>query len=633
MTETRFFPIIVVGAGHAGCEAAAAAARLGIPTLLLTLNLSTVALMPCNPSIGGPGKGHLVREMAALGGEMPRVIDHTCLQLKWLNTSRGPAVQARRAQADKLRYQERMLHSLFSVPNLTIREGLVTALETANDRIRGVILETGLRFGCDKLILATGTYLGGRIIVGPESWPGGPHNQRAATALSGSLTAAGVGLRRLQTATPPRVHRDSLTYDRMKELPGDETAGGFCWENRRRHLPDQKPCYLTFTTEATIAAVQKNLQQSPLVLANITDDGPKHCPSIDRKVLKFPRIVQHQIFVEPESREGDEYYLQGLTTSMPPAAQREILHTVPGLESAHILRYGYAIEYDALKPGLFRKTMASRVIDGLYTAGQLNGTSGYEEAASQGLIAGINAAHAVLGRGEFTLSRTEAYLGVLIDDLSLWDHPEPYRITPFFAEFRLSLREETAEIRLSGYGNRLGLTNPQIFREITQWQERIRQELESIRNIAVHPTAKVRDRLEQSGSGGLKKAVSLLEILRRPGIRYRDLSGFCENPPVFSLEHSDEIMLLENEAKYGGYAERETERMETTRCLENIRLPMPEIPAAAKMLRPELIEELTGNRFDDLGQLAKKHCLSREELAILLANSPGKKPADKSSEP
>ena len=619
MNEQQGFQVIVVGGGHAGCEAALAAARLGARTLLLTMNLSTIALMPCNPSIGGPGKGHLVRELSALGGEMPRVIDQTCLQMKWLNTSRGPAVQARRAQADKNRYQDHMTRTLFSLPHLQVREGHVVDLECVSGKVRGVTLETGVKIACDTLILATGTYLGGRIIVGPRSWEGGPHNQRAATALSDSLRRHGVALRRLQTATPPRVHRDSLDFSRMKELPGDETVGGFCWENRRRRLLGQKPCYLTFTTPETIAAVKANLAQSPLVLANITDDGPKHCPSIDRKVLKFPTIVHHQIFVEPETGAGDEYYLQGLTTSMPPEAQREILATVPGLEKVHILRYGYAIEYDALASGLFRKTMASRVVDGLYTAGQINGTSGYEEAAAQGFIAGINAAFAVLGRGEFTLSRTEAYLGVLIDDLVLWDHPEPYRITPYFAEFRLSLREETAEMRLSGQGHHLGLIADEKFQKISAWSDRIRRELAGLQSIPIHPSAVMCELLAHTGSGGLKKSVSLLDILRRPGIRFQDLPAFLPEGVALSLENADEIAILENEAKYGGYADRERERMHMTRVMEDFRLPLTEIPAGFTMLRAELIEELKGSRCDDLGQLAKKHCLSRGELAILLA--------------
>lgn len=612
-------PIIVVGAGHAGCEAALAAARSGVETLLVTMNLSTVALMPCNPSIGGPGKGHLVREIGALGGEMAACIDATCLQMKWLNVSKGPAVRARRAQADKVAYRRRMLATLFATPHLTIRQGMVTRVLAAGGRVTGVELETGVVLSCDRLILAPGTSLNGRIIVGPRSWPGGPHNQRAATGLSESLAALGVPWRRLQTATPPRIRRDSVERAATRELPGDPDAGGFLWEHRTRRLESQESCWLTFTNEATIAAVRRNLPFSPLVLENITNVGPKHCPSIDRKVLKFPDQVRHQIFIEPEGRDSDEMYLQGLTTSMPPASQREIVRSIPGLERAEITRYGYAIEYDALAPGAIRKSMASRVLEGLFTAGQINGTSGYEEAAAQGLIAGINAVRSLRGEPPWVPSRTEAYLGVLIDDLSTWDHPEPYRMTPAQAEFRLHLREDSAEARLLDDARALGLVPPARIAAIADWLARIRAEIARLDAWKVSPTGPLRERLAAAGTGGLKKQVSLAEILQRPTIGYRDLPALIGADFQPGLSAPDEIAYLETELRYRGYAAREDERRAETRWLEGLRLPLTLPASTAAVLPPSVRELLASQRFEDLGQAIRKHCLSRGELAILMA--------------
>jgi len=618
MNAMHHFPVIVVGAGHAGCEAALASARLGVPTLLLTMNLSTVALMPCNPSIGGPGKGHLVREIGVLGGEMAAAIDDTCIQLKWLNTSKGPAVRARRAQADKELYRSRMLQTLQATRGLTLRQGHVTSIITENGRVRGIELETDIRFSCECLVLATGTYLASRIIVGRESWPGGPHQQRAAIGLSASLEASGVPLRRLQTATPPRLDRDSIDRSKMQEMPGDPLAGGFLWEHRRRRLDGQLPCWLTFTDERTIDAVRRHIQTSPLVVGNITNVGPKHCPSIDRKVLKFPNMTRHQIFVEPEGRESGEVYLQGLTTSMPPEAQRDVVASVPGLETARIVRYGYAIEYDALAPGCLRKTMASRALEGLFTAGQINGTSGYEEAAAQGLIAGANAALSILGRPVFTPSRADGYIGVLIDDLATWDHQEPYRITPANAEFRLHLRDDTAEARLVGAGWRLGLVGEPRFSEISGWLNRIQAESMRLDECSLTPTAELREKLAGTGTGSLKKRVSAAEILQRPGVGYTDLPSIAAGFTP-ALHEPDEIDTLEIGIKYRGYASREAQRMEETRRLESLKLPL-KIPDGKEVALSERAREvLASGRFDDIAQAARTRCLERSDLAILWA--------------
>lgn len=615
----RKFSIIVVGAGHAGCEAALAAARLGADTLLLTMNISTIALMPCNPSIGGPGKGHLVREIGALGGEMPTCIDETCVQMKWLNTSKGPAVRSRRAQADKYLYRQFMTRTLFNTPGLTVRQGHVTEVITDKGQIRGVKLETGLEFFCDKLIVTSGTYLNSRIILGRASWSGGPQNQSPAIGLSDSLVKAGVAVRRLQTATPPRILKSSVDLSKMSELPGDLNSGGFLWEHRRRNYQNQISCYLTFTDERSVQAVRNNLSESPLVLENITNEGPKHCPSIDRKILKFPDQIKHQIFVEPEGWDSQELYLQGLTTGMPTQAQSEIVGSVAGLENAVILRFGYAIEYDALAPGQLHKTMESRAIGGLYTAGQLNGTSGYEEAAAQGLIAGINAVRSLQGKPPYWPSRTRSYIGVLVDDLSTWEKPEPYRITPGHAEFRLTLRDDSAERRLIADGYKIGMVDENRFLKISAWANRINTEISRLDGLSLFPSEEMRERLIISGTGDLKKRVSAGEILQRPGISYRDVIALLGQTSSDPLDAEDEIICLETEIKYRGYFERELERIKQTEFLEKILLPVDVSDKRLQILPQALLDTLQTNKFDDLSQMVRKNCLSRSELAMLLA--------------
>jgi len=402
-------------------------------------------------------------------------------------------------------------------------------------------------------------------------------------------------------------------------LPGDQDSVGFLCENRLRNYDRQMSCYLAFTDEDSVAAVRRNLSESPLVLENITNDGPKHCPSIYRKIIRFPDMVKHQIFVEPEGWQSEELYLQGLTTGMPPAAQKDIVCSVKGLENAVILRYGYAIEYDALAPGLIRKTMENRSVKGLYSAGQINGTSGYEEAAAQGLIAGINAALALKSCPSYWPSRTNSYIGVLVDDLSIWQKPEPYRITPGHAEFRLTLRDDSAERRLTEDGYRIGLVSEARYRVINDWKVRIEKELERLESLSLFPSSDVREKLIQMGTGDLKKRVSGCEILQRPGIGYSDLKSLLETAEDSWLSAVDEIYSIETEIKYSGYFERESEKIAQTRFLESVRLPLSVVDNRLMILSPQTIDLLTSDKYDDLNQLVRKNCLSRSELAILLA--------------
>lgn len=619
MTQKRHYSVIVVGGGHAGCEAALASARLGADTLLVTMNITTIALMPCNPSIGGPGKGHLVREIGALGGEMASCIDETCVQMKWLNTSKGPAVRSRRAQADKYLYRQRMINTLFEQENLDVRQGQVTEILCSDGKIHGIKLETGIELLCERLIITSGTYLNSRIVLGRESWDGAPQNQKAAIGLSASLEKHGIRLRRLQTATPPRVLKSSVNLDILQELPGDVDAGGFTWEDRLRRYEKQIPCFLTFTDERSIAAVKRHMVDSPLVLENITNDGPHHCPSIDRKLLKFPHMVKHQIFIEPEGWKSQELYLQGLTTGMPPVAQEDILANVTGLENAIILRYGYAIEYDALAPGQFRKTMESRIIKGLYTAGQINGTSGYEEAASQGLIAGINAILSLRGDEPYWPSRTRSYIGVLVDDLSTWDQPDPYRVTPGYAEFRLTLRDDSAERRLIEDGYRIGLVSKERYEKIFGWKKRIEDEIEALDNLSLLPNAEAREIMAKTGTGELKKPATGSELLQRVGMNYKYVTELLHKPAETCLTASDEIYALETDIKYRGYADREAERIKQVDFLENIRLPMELSDERFKIINKQALEIMQSDRYDDLSQMVRMNHFSKSELAILLA--------------
>lgn len=608
------YAVIVVGGGHAGCEAALAAARLGCKTLMITMNLDTIAQLSCNPAIGGPAaKSHLVREIDALGGEMGKVIDQTYLNIRMLNLSRGPAVHALRAQADKVKYRAVMTMTLESQPNLTVRQGMVSKLLYEDGAICGVQLNTGTKITGETVVLATGTFLRGVVVIGDVRYPGGRQGEPSADDLSQSLVDAGLRLARFQTATPPRVHADSVDYGKLTCQPGSEKPLRFSFDTPLV-VREQVPCWYTRTTPDTIRVIQKNIELSPIQSGTVQGKGPRYCPSIDRKVMRFPDKVDHQIFLEPEGEYTKELYCLGLTTSMPEHIQAKILQTIPGLENAQIMRSGYAVEYDYILPDQTYPTLESKVIKGLFTAGQINGTSGYEEAAAQGLIAGINAAHKVLGRPPLILSRSQAYIGVLIDDLVTKGTDEPYRMMTSRAEYRLILRQDNADLRLRELGYKIGLIDEQRYQKLKAKRAAIQNTLKWLRETPVSPTKEVRDYLIQLGSGDLKKAVTLHEILQRPELKFGDLEFFAPLPEL----DPEVIEQVEIECKFKGYIERQLKQIEEFNKMEDISIPDDIDYFQIKGLRSEAKERLTAIRPTSVGQAARISGVSPADINVLL---------------
>ncbi|NMB38553.1 MAG: tRNA uridine-5-carboxymethylaminomethyl(34) synthesis enzyme MnmG [Firmicutes bacterium] len=611
---SKDYAVIVVGGGHAGCEAALAAARLGCKTLLLTINIDNIAQMSCNPAIGGPAaKSHLVREIDALGGEMAKVIDKTYLNIRKLNLSRGPAVHALRAQADKIKYRALMTFTLQSQPNLTVRQGFVTELLVEDQVIKGVKLKSGRIITGDTLILAAGTFLGGIIVIGDIRYPGGRQGEPSADELSKSLAANGLKLSRFQSATPPRIHADSVDYSKLTEQPGSKAPLTFSFDTTVINKK-QVPCWYTRTTSETIRVIRENLDTSPIQTGMVSGKGPRFCPSIDRKVLRFPDKVDHQVFLEPEGEYTKELYCLGLTTSMPEYVQKKMLSSIPGLENAEIMRTGYAVEYDYILPHQIYPSLESKVIEGLFTAGQINGTSGYEEAAAQGLIAGINAARKVYGKPSVILSRSQAYIGVLIDDLVTKGIDEPYRMMTSRAEYRLILRQDNADLRLRKLGHSIGLVDAAQYERVVKKQEEITKTLEWLSSIQVSPTDKVRKQLKKLKSGDLKKAVTLHEILQRPEIEFKDLAYFAELP-----ELSQEVLeQVEIECKFKGYIDRQLKQIEEFKKMEDIRIPKEFDYSQIVGLGNEAREQLAAVKPASLGQAARIAGVSPADISVLL---------------
>ncbi|MFJ7365934.1 tRNA uridine-5-carboxymethylaminomethyl(34) synthesis enzyme MnmG [Peribacillus frigoritolerans] len=567
--EAGSYDVIVIGAGHAGSEAGLAAARVGAKTLMVTINLDMVAFMPCNPSVGGPAKGIVVREIDALGGEMGRNIDKTHIQMRMLNTAKGPAVRALRAQADKFLYQQEMKKTIEDQENLTLIQGMVEELIVENGVCTGVITKTGAVYRAKTVVITTGTYLRGEIILGELKYSSGPNNQQPSIRLSEHLEQLGFDLVRFKTGTPPRVNSSSIDYSKTEIQPGDEVPRAFSYETTK-FITDQLPCWLTYTNEGTHQLIDENLHRSPMYSGMIKGTGPRYCPSIEDKVVRFNDKPRHQIFLEPEGRNTKEVYVQGLSTSLPEDVQVKILQTIPGLEKAEMMRAGYAIEYDAIVPTQLWPTLETKKIKNLYTAGQINGTSGYEEAAGQGLMAGINAGLNAMGKEELILSRSDAYIGVLIDDLVTKGTNEPYRLLTSRAEYRLLLRHDNADLRLTEMGFNIGMIKEERYKRFLMKKEAVEMEKERLKSNFIKPTKEVQEVITASGGSELKDGIRASDLLKRPEMDYSHIQKLAPSDVDLSEEVTEQV---EIQIKYEGYIEKSLQQVDRLKKMENKKIP------------------------------------------------------------
>ena len=612
----QFFDIIVVGAGHAGCEASLACARLGLNTVMFTVSVDSIALMPCNPNVGGSSKGHLVRELDALGGDMGKNIDKTFIQSKMLNQSKGPAVHSLRAQADKQAYSTEMRKTLENTENLTIRQGEVTELLVEDGHITGVKTFSGATYHAKAVVLCTGTYLKARCIYGDVSNYTGPNGLQAANYLTDSLKKLGIEMFRFKTGTPARIAGNTIDYSKMEEQFGDERVVPFSFSTDPESVQiEQKSCWLTYTNEKTHEIIRANLDRSPLYSGMIEGTGPRYCPSIEDKVVRFADKKRHQVFIEPEGLYTNEMYIGGMSSSLPEDVQYEMYHSVPGLENARIVKNAYAIEYDCINPRQLYPTLEFKKIKGLFSGGQFNGSSGYEEAAAQGLIAGINAAMEVKGREQLILDRSEAYIGVLIDDLVTKENHEPYRMMTSRAEYRLLLRQDNADLRLRKKGWEVGLIDDETYHKLQEKEHRIQEEIERVEHATVGGSAEVQSLLESLNSTLLKSGTTIAELIRRPELNYKVLAPIDKERPELPEDVCEQV---EINIKYDGYIRRQMKQVEQFKKLEQKKLPEDIDYEDVGSLRIEARQKLEAYRPVSIGQASRISGVSPADISVLL---------------
>ena len=613
----EYYDAVIIGAGHAGCEAALACARLGLETIVFTVSVESIAMMPCNPNIGGSSKGHLVREVDALGGEMGKNIDKTFIQSKMLNTSKGPSVHSLRAQADKRAYSQEMRHTMENTDKLTIRQAEVCKLLVdENNNINGVVTYSGAIYHCKCVVLATGTYLKARCIYGDISNETGPNGLQSATHLTDSLKELGIEMFRFKTGTPARVDKRSIDFSKMQEQKGDERVVPFSFTTDPESIQkDQVSCWLTYTNEQTHEIIRSNLDRSPLYSGVIHGTGPRYCPSIEDKVVRFADKDHHQVFIEPEGLYTNEMYLGGMSSSMPEDVQYEMYHTVAGLENVKIVRNAYAIEYDCINPRQLKPTLEFKKIGGLYSAGQFNGSSGYEEAAAQGIIAGINAALHVLKRQELVLDRSQAYIGVLIDDLVTKENHEPYRMMTSRAEYRLLLRQDNADLRLTAIGHEIGLISDERYQKLNDKKRQIDEEIKRLQTATIGTTPQVQAFLEQHNSTLLKSGMTLEELLKRPEICYNDLKEIDTKRPELPEAVTQQV---EISIKYEGYIKRQLQQVEQFKKLEKKKLSLDFDYSQVPNLRKEAIQKLNEYQPASIGQASRISGVSPADVSVLL---------------
>ncbi|GAA0467728.1 tRNA uridine-5-carboxymethylaminomethyl(34) synthesis enzyme MnmG [Alkalibacillus silvisoli] len=614
MYDAGRYDVIVIGAGHAGVEAGLAAAKRGAKTLMLTLNLDLIAFMPCNPSVGGPAKGVVVREIDALGGQIGKTIDKTHIQMRLLNTSKGPAVRALRAQADKVLYQQEMKRVIEQQENLTLRQGMVEELIIEDGVCKGVKTETKACYYADQVIVTTGTFMRGKVLIGDIEYESGPNNQRPTITLSEQLEKLGIDLVRFKTGTPMRVNSHTIDYSKTEIQPGDEEPRAFSYETTE-FITDQIPCWLTYTGEVTHQIIDDNLATSAMYSGAERGTGPRYCPSIEDKIVRFNDKPRHQVFLEPEGRNTDEIYVQGLSTSLPEYVQKKMLETVPGLENAEIMRAGYAIEYDAVVPTQLWPTLETKNIAGLFTAGQINGTSGYEEAAGQGLMAGVNAAAKALGKETLILDRSQAYIGVMIDDLITKGTDEPYRLLTSRAEYRLLLRHDNADLRLTDIAYDMELITEERYAQFNRKKELIQQEIGRLTEDRIKPTDEIQNMIEEIGGSRLKDGILAVDLLRRPEVKYETIKRMT--PPEIELPDDVEEQ-VEIQVKYEGYIKKSNQQVEKMRKMENKKIPDSIDYDEISGLATEAKDRLKKVRPLSVGQASRISGVNPADISILL---------------